>query len=402
MSRKKEATADIFDSADTIFSENRKISPRQIRRAMTLELFGISSLILPPFLAGESGILGLAAMAVGAAGAYAVVCLWDCLSEKYRSFGWSKTDDGEKQSAKEKRGVRGGFVRKLFFMLVAIGFLEIAAYVLYLLTAVLRDQLLNSRYEAAILITLTAAAVFGLWKGLEPRIRIYEVLFWLLMVPLAIGLIIAAVRVHPVYWVHTVFSWKGFGRSCYASFLFFSVSSLFLLFRPRCNPPGRAKQSVRTSLILTLALDAAVYLILLGIFQDKLLSQLEYPVILLMAVIKLPGGFFERHDALMVGIWFFCLFALLDSVLYYASEALRSVCGQSEKEKAGTGRVMAVSCVCGAAVFAAAAVLLRSEALAQVWAGMLLFVTGPAMLAAAGLSFLPAGKQASKKIRRRV
>ncbi|MCC8017279.1 MAG: hypothetical protein LIO39_01565 [Lachnospiraceae bacterium] len=177
MSRKKEATADIFDSTDTIFSENRKISPRQIRRAMTLELFGISSLILPPFLAGESGILGLAAMAVGAASAYAAVCLWDRLSEKYRSFGWSKTDDGEKQSAKEKRGVRGGFVRKLFFMLVAIGFLEIAAYVLYLLTAVLRDQLLNSRYEAVILITLTSAAVFGLWKGLEPRIRIYEVLF---------------------------------------------------------------------------------------------------------------------------------------------------------------------------------------------------------------------------------
>ncbi|MCC8017280.1 MAG: GerAB/ArcD/ProY family transporter [Lachnospiraceae bacterium] len=195
---------------------------------------------------------------------------------------------------------------------------------------------------------------------------------------------------------------EGLRAQLLCQFFVFSVSSLFLLFRPRCNPPGRAKQSVRTSLLLTLALDAAVYLILLGIFQDKLLSRLEFPVILLMAVIRLPGGFFERHDALMVGIWFFCLFALLDSVLYYASEALHSVCGQSEKEKAGTGRVMAVSCVCGAAVFAAAAVLLRSEARAQVWAGMLLFVTGPAMLAAAGLSFLPAGKQASKKIRRRV
>ncbi|MCC8150578.1 MAG: hypothetical protein LIO96_03750, partial [Lachnospiraceae bacterium] len=79
--RVKESTADVFDTSHTIFSENHKISPRQIRRALSLELFGLSSLLLPSRLAGESGILGVAALAVGADCAMALLCLWYKLAD---------------------------------------------------------------------------------------------------------------------------------------------------------------------------------------------------------------------------------------------------------------------------------------------------------------------------------
>ncbi len=393
----KERNADVFDPAHTIFSENHKISPRQIRRALALEIFGLSSLILPTRLAGESGMLGVAALAVGAATAIVLLCLWDKLSE-YCDFGGCVTEisavknrDAESYKKEKKEGREKGntnrrqknmtdvtLLQKFFLFLAGIGLLELAAGVLYLLTALMRDQLLNSRYELAILLTLAVAGVFGLRKGLESRIRIYEVLFWILLVPLAIILIIACVSVRPVYWLHTSYTMSGFWKSCGISFLFFSLASLLLFFKPHCNPPQKAAKSARCSILIALAFNVAVYLILLGIFQDRLLAQLEFPVILLMAVVKLPGGFFERQDAFMVGIWFFCLFALFHSTLFYGSEIIRNALprGRGSNSK----KTLALSCICGAAVFAAVFLMLKNEMAAKDLGYMMLHVTGPVLL----------------------
>ncbi|MCD8150853.1 MAG: GerAB/ArcD/ProY family transporter [Clostridiales bacterium] len=396
--RDKDATADVFDTSHTIFSENHKISPRQIRRALSLELFGLSSLFLPSRLAGESGILGIAALAVGAAGAMALLCLWDKLSEHCDFSGGCltespaaknrDTESGKKEIRKRDRkrsaNCREGnaaevtLPQKIFLVLAGIGLLELAAGVLYLLTALMRDQLLNSRYEPAILITLTAAGVFGLRKGLESRIRIYEVLFWILLIPLTIILVIACISVRPVYWLNTAYTMEGFWKSCGISFLFFSLSSLLLFFKPHCNPPQKAAKSARCSIFITLALNAAVYLILLGIFQDWLLAELEFPVILLMAVVKLPGGFFERQDAFMVGIWFFCLFALFHSALFYGNEMMRSVLPRGRERN--SGKTLALSCICGAIVFAAACFMLQNENLAKNLESVMLCVTGLMLL----------------------
>ncbi|MCC8150119.1 MAG: spore germination protein, partial [Lachnospiraceae bacterium] len=349
-------------------------------------------------LAGESGILGVAALAVGAAGAMALLCLWDKLSD-HCDFGCScvtespaaENRDAESYKEKEKQVRKQGntdcrqeneaevtLPQKIFLALAGIGLLELAAGVLYLLTVLMRDQLLNSRYEPAILLTLASAGVFGLRKGLESRIRIYEVLFWILLVPLAIILVIACVSVRPVYWLNISCTLAGFWKSCGVSFLFFSLASLLLFFKPHCNPPQKAARSARCSILIALALNAAVYLILLGIFQDRLLAQLEFPVILLMAVVKLPGGFFERQDAFMVGIWFFCLFALFHSTLFYGNEMIRSVLRRGQEQN--SGKTLAVSCICGAVVFAVACLMLKNEDLAKNLGFMMLRVTGPVLL----------------------
>lgn len=371
-----------------------------------MELFGAGSLLLPSRLAGESGIFGVLALAVGAAGAMALLSLWDKLSEHcdfsggrisetpaYRGTDVQRlcqaapadgkkeerrNNKGNKETSEEKNVAEVTLPQRFFLAVAGIGLLELAAGVLYLLTVLIRDQLLNNRYEPAILITLTVAGVFGLRKGLESRIRVYEVLFWILLVPLIFILVIACVSVRPVYWVHTTCTMPGFWKSCGISFLFFSLSSLLLFFKPYCNPPQKAVKSARCGIFLALILNAAVYLVLLGIFQDRLLAELKFPVILLMAVVKLPGGFFERQDAFMVGIWFFCLFALFHSTLFYGKEVIQSVLplrqGQESK------KALVLSCFCGAVVFAVVYLMLKNETLAKEWGSVVLHVTGPTLL----------------------
>lgn len=357
-----------------IFSNNRKISTRQIRRTMTLEMLGVSSLALPAFLAKTSGMDGIFALILGAAGAACFLKLWKHFTGRQNFF-----------QALEGCRPAGQLAISFFYGGV---FLGISAYILFLLTRVMREQLLNVKYEPLILLTLTAAGVFGVLKGIESRVRIYEVLFWFLIAPLVMILGLASVSVNPGYWTPVFAAEKtAFVKSAYVCFAFFSFSSLFLLFEPHCSKPGRAIKGVRAGLLIVLILDAAIYLILAGIFQTGLLSELSFPIITLMAVVKLPGEFFERQDAFMTAIWFFCLFSLYNSMLFYGKEMLQNgvrAClagkgGRAESRQSGKGKALTPdwrsgqtgwvnsiwACACGAVILAAAVCFLRTEILAS-------------------------------------
>lgn len=352
----------------SMFSNNRKISVRQIRRTMILEMLGISTLILPGILAANGGTDGIFALILGAAGAYLLLLGWNRSAHRQNFY----------QALENcKKAVR---LAISFFCGGAL--LGIAGYVLYLLTRLIKEQLLQEKFEPVILITLTVAAVFGLLRGLESRVRVYEVLFWFLMVPLLIILCLACVNVNPDYWppIATA-SAAEFAGSTYVSFLFFALSSLFLLFQPHCNQREKAVNGVKTGLIVVLLLNVAIYLILVGIFQAGLLAQLPFPVITLMAVVKLPGEFFERQDAFMIGIWFFCLFSLLNSMLFYGKELLQNGMRVFGKKNS------LCACLCGAAVLALAAAFLHTDMFAEKFFTAYICVICPVMLLLPALVF---------------
>ena len=295
------------------FMNNQKISARQVKRTLTLELLGISTLLLPSLVASHSGVDGFFALAAGGGCAWLLLRFWQKYFQK-NSFG--KCVDALAV------GIR--FPIQVFY---GIGFLGIAGYTLYLLTSLIENQLLGKSWEAVIVLTLTGAAFFGLLRGLECRVRVYEVLYFFLLVPLLIILGLACAGIDPDAWTPVaVSSVSNFLQSSYLSFLLFSGISLYTLFQPSCKNPKAAYRGTKHALLVVLGLNLAIYLILLGVFQSELLAHLDWPVIDLMAVVKLPGNFLERQDALMVGIWFFCLFAFLDSMVFYAVEFWTKTC----------------------------------------------------------------------------
>ena len=78
-------------------------------------------------------------------------------------------------------------------------------------------------------------------------------------------------------------------------------------------------------MIFTGCLEAGLYLILLGVFGGAALSDMQTPAITLMSTIKITGGFLKRADAFMFGIWFFTLYALLNSAVFYAEMLLNGL-----------------------------------------------------------------------------
>ena len=61
-----------------------------------------------------------------------------------------------------------------------------------------------------------------------------------------------------------------------------------------------------------------LYAVLLGNFGKYSLSEIEFPAVVLMSDVKIKGSFFKRADALMLSVWVFTLFSVLNMSLYYA------------------------------------------------------------------------------------
>lgn len=141
-----------------------------------------------------------------------------------------------------------------------------------------------------ILGTLLAAGGYGISRGIECRARIYEILFWFLVIPLLIMLAIAAIDVNPDYWLPIfVCGWKNFLLGTLICFGFFMISLLSLCMLPFCARPEEAGRAVAGVIGWAAVLDIVLYLILTGIFSPTCFMSLKYPAISLMAMAQIPG-----------------------------------------------------------------------------------------------------------------
>lgn len=313
----------------TNYSGNGKISIRQMSRMMFLELFGFGTLVLPSPLAKLCQADGVWAILV-AGFIWGILVYGLC---KCKAGDISGSDDaGEERQQQTKRWFQCGiwFFQTIFFAVTG-GFL------LYLLASIVERQLLDSSYLWMIVITILFAGGYGIIKGIECRARIYEILFWILLLPLIGILVIALWNVTPDYWL-PIFAcgWGRFIAGVGVCMLGFSPALLTVLLQPSCIEPNRVAQMGARVLGAVSIGCGAVYLLLVGIFQPGVLALLKYPVISLMSVVQIPGNLMERLDAPMVTIWFFSLFALFHSLCYHCVDGLRKL---SPKKKHNIGKV---------------------------------------------------------------
>lgn len=294
-----------------MFSNNDKISPRQIKRLLIFDLFGASSLLLPAQLA-ETGGIGLWSILAGVvmAGLYAWLLLFLGGQVKQDYFAY----------------LQGGF-GKLPARVIYIGYAVICALVCAwaagLLSELVCSTLLEEGEYPTALLLIMLLLLYGGIAGLEARARVYEVLFWVLAVPFFLMMLFCIRQVQPVQWF-PLFGlygqeqlgsfWSG-AWQCFAAFLPLTFL-IFLL--PHVQKGKKLGRSVFVALIVSGVVLAAVYFILLGIFGSKALAVEKYPVITLMGMVKIPGNFIKRMDAVMVSVWFFTLYALAAALFYYS------------------------------------------------------------------------------------
>jgi hypothetical protein len=112
---------------------------------------------------------------------------------------------------------------------------------------------------------------------------------------------------------------------------------------------------------------------------------MEFPAVTFLSNVQFSGGFLKRLDAIMMGVWFFPLFALLNMHLHYACLLLQE--GIGKKRNWNFPVILAAVYLLGAAFD-------YTEQTAQLFFRFFLFVSAP-MYVLLPVIFLIAGRKTS-------
>ncbi|MGN0484400.1 MAG: GerAB/ArcD/ProY family transporter [Lachnospiraceae bacterium] len=301
-----------------MFSDNEQISTRQAFRLLVFELLGITTLILPQVLAKYSRQDGVFALLFG--------IIFSMLYVRLLKGETSEKEDIFTLLTKKKRRKLLSVVRVFYLGL----FVCLAAVTVYETALMIQHLLLRMDSFYLIVVILLVLSVYGIRQGMEGRARIFEVLFWFLLIPLIIMLLFACKDVRTDYWC-PVFTAnpRGFCKGTLVVFLFFHISGILFLEEQR---HVKKYIAARAAILVVGILNIALYLILLGMFQWNLLSVQKHPALVLMSMVRLPGGFLRRQDAILAAVWFFSLYALLNACVYQSGRQLQSLLKKEKPE----------------------------------------------------------------------
>lgn len=311
----------------SMFSENNQISGRQVFRLLTYDFLGMGTLLLPTMLADTAGRDGIFCILAGILSTFLYLKLLRYLLKGMKT---SYPD-----FLKQKCGKICGYVLWGGYFLY---FILMASYTAYLFSTLMLNGLVENVSFYLVLMLILLLAFYGMAGGIEGRARVYEILFWFLMIPLFLMLFAACREVKPAYW-SPVFVADGkevLSGSYYVLFCY-SMVSIVLFLKEYVADRRKCVGAAEKAVWFSGGVFAVLYLILIGLFGAEALAQMKFPAVTMMSRVQITGGFLKRTDAFMFSIWFFTLYAMLNSMVFYsgnlAAKVIRDCGGYLEGKK---------------------------------------------------------------------
>ena len=311
----------------SMFSENNQISGRQVFRLLTYDFLGMGTLLLPTMLADTAGRDGIFCILAGILSTFLYLKLLRYLLKGMKT----SYPDFLKQKCGKVCGyvLWGGYF--LYFILMA-------SYTAYLFSTLMLNGLVENISFYLVLLLILLLAFYGMAGGIEGRARVYEMLFWFLMIPLFLMLFAACREVKPAYWSPVfVADGKEMLNGSYYVFFCYSMVSIVLFLKEYVSDDKKHISAAEKAVGFSGGVFAALYLILIGLFGIEALAQMKFPAVTMMSRVQVTGGFLKRTDAFMFSIWFFTLYAMLNSMVFYsgnlAEKVIRDCGGYLEGKK---------------------------------------------------------------------
>ncbi|MCI7813018.1 MAG: GerAB/ArcD/ProY family transporter [Robinsoniella sp.] len=282
-----------------MFSENHKITARQVQCILVSSWIGKMCLLLPEFDDGTSVgnfllclFLGLAVTIV-----YALLLYHLGLRARYHFFDLIQE-------------VMGTWMRRVIGVLYFLSLSIELIYMVRLFAKIVNEYLLFDHSLEALIVLIVLAGIYASGAGLEEQGRMSEVLYLLIVIPLAFMSIFAATEMtgETMSVSHDPFSLsivKG-------SFLIFtSFGSISLI--PFLVPPLKRKTGGRRRMTAGILIAGGgvvlLYLIGIGVFGEEGIAALPWPILTLMTNVTIPGGFLQRWDVVFLAVLLMSLFA---------------------------------------------------------------------------------------------
>ena len=296
-------------STSYTFAQNESISPRQLYRLYVFNLLGVGTLVLPNNLA-KLGKYAFISIALG------VFMAW--------LFMWIVSEVRERRKTIYDRSIdKTKYAKMLIYdLIIAIYELSQAAFLAWIFVKLIRDSLIPDESFTVVLLMIMAVCAYALSGGVECRARVYEVVFFFVLIPLAAMLLFAISDVRFDYLMIKDRVGVDFGIAdifAGAYYVFAASISVFNILFVRERTASQIRGRVSKAIFTYSGILFLLYAVLIGNFGKYSLSEIEFPAVVLMSDVQIKGSFFKRADALMLSVWFFTLFSVLNMSLYYAA-----------------------------------------------------------------------------------
>ena len=303
-----------------MFSENSKISKSQLNKMIILDLFGITSLLFPTTLANTGGRDGIFSIILGTLLTLLFIIILFWIIKRM------------KESYLEDIGNRyGSFVSGLVGILFLVQMFLASIMVLLLLGEVVSEALLTGTSRSLVMILLLLVCVYASFHGIEERARMVEVLFYIVFIPLLFMFLFSLreVKIDYLFPLLTEPSNKILDGT-YFVFAVFSNLNLLLILAPFIEQKSKqeflsTRRTAIWAVIIMGAINLFIYMVILGAFGVRGTGVQSWPLITLMNIIKVPGGFIERLDAIMLGVWILSIFSLISAFLSYEGIIIKKI-----------------------------------------------------------------------------
>ena len=299
-----------------MFSDNEKISLRQFKRIIVFDLLSVSGLIIPRIAVGFAGRDGLSAIIVGTIIAiiYAaiIILITKNLNENFLDYSIHNA---------------GRFITFIVGALFIVKLFVCCVFATRLFGEVINETLLPKTDSRIIFIMLLLISAYAASKGFEVRARITEVLYYIVIVPLLILLLFGLRDAHisnlmPVFTESPIDIMKG----GYGIFLTFSLLELILFMESFIKINNTKVSKERNIFSYTLQavviggiMDLLLFIVTVGILGINETKAKVWSTISIIQIIKLPGSFIQRQDALIITLWIFSIFTIISGFIYYIS-----------------------------------------------------------------------------------
>ncbi|NLJ90677.1 MAG: GerAB/ArcD/ProY family transporter [Clostridiales bacterium] len=310
-----------------MYLNNERISTNQLKRLIVFNLLSISLLVIPSIAVSSAGREGLISILIA--------LLFALIYSFYIGFVSKATSGNLIKYSKDKCGGFLTYIVGLFYILKYI-----ACLILYvkLFARVIKETLLEDGNIRLIILMLILASAYLASKGLEVRARIAEILYLIILVPVALFLILGLKKLElgnilPIITGER----KDIIYGAYRIFIIFT-SLEFLIFKmdlirveSKRNQDKKtrrlgyvSKPFINTKLAYILKalfvagiINVLVYLVTVGTLGIKDTSNKLWSSIYMIQIIDLPGNFLQRHDALIISIWILSIFVVISGFFYY-------------------------------------------------------------------------------------
>lgn len=296
-----------------MFSDNRKISLRQLQALLLLSFLGTSSLFLPAEMAAESGRACYLSMLFG--GLLATVFSLVLTELIRRVPAWTGVE-WMRDLCGQKLGtiLSFGFVGKL----LTDAILEVRIF-----SEILQRTMLSAIPLVVLMAVLLLLCAFGMCHGIEGQARAAEILFFFVFPPLLLLLACVACTIKQAYFLPFALPDVRDLRRGAAMVQPLFQSMLFLLFIPPfLQKPQKARKSVfGVSLFTTLLLTAITFLCL-SVYGADVLARKIFPTLQITERVSISGIFLGRQDILLLWFWMVSAFLYLTGTLFFSSVCL--------------------------------------------------------------------------------